>query len=151
MMIRKAYPSDLTDEQWELIAPLIPRSKSGKRGGRPRKTDLRAVVNAVLYLSRSGCSWRMLPRDFPPWPTVHDYYRKWRRDGTWKKLHDALRENVRVEVGRESTPSAAVLDRQSVKTAAPQKGGRMDTTQARKSRVASGTSSSIRSGCCSPW
>ena len=89
-MARNAYPSDLTDEQWNLIAPLIPRPKSGKRGGRPQTTDMRAVVSGVLYLSRSGCSWRMLPRDFPPWPTVHHYYRQWRRNGTWKKLHDGM-------------------------------------------------------------
>ena len=85
-MARNAYPSDLTDEQWNLIVPLIPRPKSGKRGGRPQTTDMRAVVNGVLYLSRAGCSWRMLPRDFPPWPPVQHYYRQWRRDGMWKKL-----------------------------------------------------------------
>jgi putative transposase len=133
-MAKTAYPSDLTDEQWNLIAPLIPRPRSGKAGGRPRTTDVRAVVSGILYLNRSGCSWRMLPHDFPPWPTVHDYCRNWRRDGTWEKLHDALRENVRVEAGRESSPSAAVLDSQSVKTAAPQKKGRTDSTRARKSR-----------------
>ena len=147
-MARKAYPSDLTDEQWNLIAPLIPRPKSGRRGGRPRTTDMRAVVNGILYLNRSGCAWRLVPHDFPPWPTVHDYYRRWRRDGTWKELHDALRENVRVEAGREASPSAAVVDSQSVKTAAPQKGGRMATMQARKSRAASGTSLSTRWACC---
>ncbi len=126
------YPSDLMDEQWSMIASLIPPPKSGKAGGCPRKTDVREVVNGILYLNRSGCSWRMLPHDFPPWPTVHDYYRNWRRDGTWEKIHDALRENVRVEAGRESSPSAAVLDSQSVKTAAPQKGGRTVTMRARK-------------------
>ena len=126
------YPSDLMDEQWSMIASLIPPPKSGKAGGCPRKTDVREVVNGILYLNRSGGSWRMLPHDFPPWPTVHDYYRNWRRDGTWEKIHDALRENVRVETGRESSPSAAVLDSQSVKTAAPQKGGRTVTMRARK-------------------
>ena len=131
-MARKAYPSDLMDEQWSMIAALIPPPKSGKAGGCPRKTDVREVVNGILYLNRSGGSWRMLPHDFPPWPTVHDYYRNWRRDGTWEKIHDALRENVRVEAGRESSPSAAVLDSQSVKTAAPQKGGRTVTMRARK-------------------
>lgn len=140
-----AYPSDLTDEQWNVIGPLIPRPKSGKAGGRPRTTDVREVVNGILYLNRSGCSWRMLPHDFPPWPTVHDYYRNWRQDGTWEKLHDALRENVRVEAGRESSPSAGVLDSQSVKTAAPEKGGRTDTMRARKSRDESVTWWSTRS------
>ena len=115
-----------------MIAALIPPPQSGTAGGCPRKTDVREVVNGILYLNRAGCSWRMLPHDFPPWPTVHDYYRKWRRDGTWEKIHDALRENVRVEAGRESSPSAAVLDSQSVKTAAPQKGGRTVMMRARK-------------------
>lgn len=142
-----AYPSDLTDEQWSMIAPLIPPPKSGKAGGCPRTTDMRKVVNGLLYLNRSGCSWRMLPHDFPPWPTVHDYYRKWRRDGTWKKFHDALRENVRVEADRAYTPSAAIIDSQSIKTAAPQKGGRTDTTQARKLQGESVTWWSTRTAC----
>jgi len=149
-MARQGYPSDLTDAQWELISPLIPRPKSGKAGGRPRTSDMREVVNAILYLNRSGGSWRMLPHDFPLWPTVHDYYRKWRRDGMWKKLHDALRENVRVEAGREASPSAGILDRQSVKTAAPEKKGRMGTTQTRKSRDASVISWSTRWACFWP-
>ena len=113
-MKTKPYPSDLTDEQWQVIEPLLPKAKFG---GRPRTTDLRRVVNGIMYLVRTGCSWRMLPRDFPPWPTVHDYYRRFRREGIWEKVHSRLREQVRVEAGRQASPSAAIIDSQSVKTA----------------------------------
>jgi putative transposase len=112
------YPSDLTDPQWGLVERRIPLPK---RGGRPRTVDMRQVVNAILYLVRSGCAWRMLPRDFPPWGTVHYYYWKWRRCGVWRKIHDALREEVRIREGRDSSPSAAIMDSQSVKTT--EKGG----------------------------
>jgi putative transposase len=107
------YPSDLTDAQWGLIESLIPKPK---RGGRPRTTDVRQVVNAILYLNRSGCAWRMLPIDFPPWSTVHDYYWRWRRYGTLQRIHDSLRRQVRQQAGRDPTPSAAIVDSQSVKT-----------------------------------
>jgi putative transposase len=113
-MNTKPYPSDLTNEQWRVIEPLLPKAKFG---GRPRMTDLRRVVNGIMYLVRTGCSWRMLPRDFPPWPTVHDYYRRFRREGIWEKVHSRLREQVRVEAGRQASPSAAIIDSQSVKTA----------------------------------
>ena len=133
------YPTDLTDEQWELIRPHIPPSKSGTRkGGRP-PTDVRRVLNGLMYLVRTGCAWRMLPRDFGPWPTVHHYYRTWRRDGTLQKIHDALRRKVRIQDGRKPSTSAAILDSQSVKTA--EKGGRGATTRARRSTGASATSS----------
>jgi len=98
---------------------------------------MREVVNAVFYISRGGCSWRMLPKDFPPWQTVYGYFARWKRDGTWKRIHDALRREVRKRAGREEEPSAGIVDSQSVKTT--EKGGRTDTTQARKSTVASGT------------
>jgi putative transposase len=100
------------------IAPLLPPAEPG---GRDREVDLREVLNGILYLLRSGCSWRMLPHDLPPWGTVHYYYRRFRLDGTWFNLHEHLRANVRVGVGRHPHPSAAILDRQSVKTT--KKGG----------------------------
>ncbi len=129
------YPTDLTDEQWTLIKRHIPATKSGTRkGGRP-PADVRVVVNGLMYFARSGCQWRMLPREFGPWPTVHHYYRLWRRKGTLQKIHDTLRRQVRIQEGRKPAPSAAIIDSQSVKTV--EKGGRGDTMPARKSTVAS--------------
>ena len=110
---RQRYPSDLTNAEWEVIQGMIPAELGG---GRHRDTDMRAVVNGILYLLRSGCAWRMLPKDFPPWSTVHHYYRRWRKDGTVTRIHDALRREVRVQAGRDPEPSAAVIDSQSVKT-----------------------------------
>src|SRR5438876_1377174 len=112
-MERNSYPTDLTDEQWSILGPLLPPAKPG---GRPRKTDLRAVINALLYVNRSGCQWRMLPHDFPPWRTVYNYFRAWINDGTWDWLVAALRVDVRLAEGRKATPSAAAIDSQSVKT-----------------------------------
>jgi len=133
------YPTDLTDEQWALIEPHIPPSKSGtRRGGRP-PVDKRLIVNGLMYFARTGCQWRMLPRDFGPWPTVHHYYRLWRRNGVLQTIHDALRQQVRIQDGRKPSPSAAIIDSQSVKTV--EKGGRGDTMQARKSTAASVISS----------
>jgi len=132
------YPSDLSDQEWALLEPLLPPAKLG---GRPRSVDLREVLNALFYLDRTGCQWRALPKDFPPWPTVWTYFRQWRLDGTWQRIHTALREQVRVAAGREPTPSAAIIDSQSVKTS--QKGGGAAMTAARRSRGASGTSWSI--------
>ena len=112
-MSRRAYPTDLTDAQWAILEPYVPAPKPG---GRPAKHPRREIVNAMLYVLRGGIAWRLLPHEFPPWQTVYDYFRLWRLDGTWERLNTALRERVRVTVGREPTPSAAILDSQSVKT-----------------------------------
>ena len=133
MGTRKKYPSDLNDKQWEKIKPLIP---SPKPGGRPREVKMREVFNGIFYLVRSGCSWRMLPNDFPPWGTVHYYYWRFRREGLWQQINNALREEVRLQEKRKATPSAAIIDSQSVKTT--EKGGFEAMTRERKSMVVSG-------------
>ena len=110
---RKTYTSDLTDAQWEIIQPLIPAQRSG---GDRRTTDMCEVVNAILYVNKNGCTWRDLPGDFPPHQTVFDYFSRWRKDGTWKKIYDALHKQLRRRQGRKETPSAGSIDSQSVKT-----------------------------------
>ena len=112
-MSRKPYPSDVTDEQWAILEPMIPPARPG---GRPREVDIREVVNALFYRNRNGCGWRALPHDFPAWKTVYNYFQWWQWDGTWEKMLKNLREQVRVAAGREPTPRVAVLDSQSVKT-----------------------------------
>src|SRR5271165_7132238 len=112
-MRRAKYPTDLTDAQWKLVQPLIPKPKPG---GRPQSVDRREILNAIFYLVRGGIQWRMLPHDFPPWGTVHYYYRQWRRDGTWEAIQNALRTKVRHKAGRHKSPSAAIIDSQTVKT-----------------------------------
>jgi len=140
-MCRRAYPSDVSDEEWAILEPLIPPAKPG---GPPRTTDMREVLNALFYLDRTGGQWRALPHDFPPWSTVWSYFRTWRNDGTWERIHTTLREQVRVKQGREPTPSAAIIDSQSVKTS--QKGGFAAMTAARRSKGGSGICSSIPMG-----
>jgi putative transposase len=111
--MRKPYPSDLTDDQWAVLEPLIPPAK---HGGAPRTVDMREVLNTLFYQSRSGCQWDMLPHDLVAKSTAYDYFLRWRDDGTWAKLVDALRTKVRVAAGHDPTPSAGVIDSQSVKT-----------------------------------
>lgn len=109
------YPSDLTDAEWEQLEPVIPDASPG---GRPRKTDMRSAMNAILYLLRTGCPWRYLPRDgFPPRSTVYNIFRKFQKDGTWDVIRAHLHANLREKLGREASPSAGVLDSQSLKSA----------------------------------
>jgi putative transposase len=122
-MPRRRYPSDLTDAEWAVLAPLVPAPKPG---GRPPKHARREVVDAILYVLRGGIAWRALPHDYPPWQTAYDYFRRWRLDGTWERVNAALRARVRAEAGRRPTPSGAILDSQSARTT--EKGGRAATT-----------------------
>jgi len=112
---RKAYASDLNDERWAIIEPLIPAART-QHGGRPREVNLREVINTILYLNRTGCQWDMLPHDLLPKSTAYEYFAQWRDDGTWQTIVDALRTQIRVADGREPTPSAVCIDSQSVKT-----------------------------------
>ena len=111
--MRKPYPTDLSDTEWNYIEPHMPAPKGF---GRPRTHDLREILNAVFYLLKTGCQWRLLPHDFPRWSTVYWYFRKWRIDGTWERINRALRERLRVRLGRVPQPSAGVVDSQSVKS-----------------------------------
>ncbi len=110
---RKPYPTDISDAEWRLLQPHVPQPKLG---GRPATHWRREIVNAIFYIIRSGCSWRLLPHEFPPWKTVYDYWRQWRLDGTWERMHTALRERLRQQAGRDPQPSAGIVDSQSVKT-----------------------------------
>jgi transposase len=141
-MERNSYPSDLTDPQWRLVEPMIPPERWG---GRTREVDMREVLNGILYLNRTGCQWRALPHDLPNKSTVRHYYDRFRDDGTWRTIHDALRVDVRVAAGKEPTPSAAVIDSQSVKTT-EKRGPAAGTMPASTSRAASGMSWSTRWG-----
>src|SRR6202453_5492058 len=133
------YPSDLTDAQWARLEPLLWQPRGSRHaGGRPRKHELRRVVDALLYVVKTGCQWRQLPSNFPPWLSVHQQFRAWRDDGTWERVTKALREQGRKAKGQNATPTVAIIDSQSAKTAL--KGGGAATTRARKSKGASGTS-----------
>jgi putative transposase len=107
------YPTDLTDNEWQLIEPLLPRSR---KLGRPRKYAWRDILNAIFYVLRTGCQWRFLPHDFPTWKTAYHYLRAWRKDGTWQRIHARLRERLRAALGRDAQPRAGAIDSQSVKT-----------------------------------
>ena len=111
------YPTDLTDEEWNQIKSLVPAPKSGRgKRGRPVKLDRRSLLNAIFYVDRAGCAWRLLPSDFGPWQTVYGYFRVWSQDWTWEFIHDVLRDCVRKTEGRRVAPTAAIVDSQSVKT-----------------------------------
>ena len=133
---RRAYDTDLSDGQWALIGPLIPEAESGER---PRKTSARELANAILYFLRAGAAWRLMPHDLPPWQTVYYYLRRWQREGVWNRVHHELVMMDRERIGRSASPSAAILDSQSVRTA-DQKGAPKATTPARRSGAASATS-----------
>jgi putative transposase len=107
------YPTDLTDEQWALLESLLPKQTGP---GRPRSVDLRAIVNGLIYLNRTGCQWRMLPLEYPGWTTVRYYFDKWTRDGTWQRVNETLRQQVRQRAGRDPQPSGAIIDSQTAKT-----------------------------------
>lgn len=132
LMSEKIYPSDMSDAQWKIIRPLIPPAKPG---GRPRDADMEKIINGILYVVRGGGSWRMLPKEYGPWQTVYGYFRTFRRTGAWRQIHDILRVKVRRKAGKKPTPSAAIIDSQSVKTT--EKGDFAATMRARRSSAAS--------------
>jgi len=140
------YPSDLTDEEWALAKPQIPRAK---RGGNKRTVNEREVINGLMYVLSTGCQWRAIPKDLPPRSTVNHYFCRWQHDGTLDRLHHALYVLCREQAERQASPTAAIIDSQSVKSA--EKGGvgsiRLALIAARRSRARSGTSSSIRKAC----
>lgn len=137
---RQPYPTDLSDKEWNLIQHLVPEAKPG---GRPEDYPKREILNGIFYLLRSGCSWRMLPHDLPPWRIVYYDFWQWRKDGTWQLMHDLLRGDVRVASGKRRQPSAGIIDSQSVKTT--EKGGSAAMTRASTSKGGNVTSSSIPS------
>jgi putative transposase len=135
---RQPYPTDLTDHAWDLINHLVPEAKPG---GRPETYPKREILNGIFYLLRTGCSWRMLPHDLPPWRIVYDDWWRWRKDGTWTVMHDLLQGDVRVAAGRHRQPSAGSVESQSIKTT--ETGGSTATMPTNMLMAASATSSSI--------
>lgn len=144
---KQRYPSDLTDDEWAHVAPLIPPAK---HGGRRRQVVEREVVNGIMYVLSTGCQWRYIPKDLPPKSTLHDYLDRWNYDGTLRRIHHALYVTCREQLGRDASPTAGVVDSQSVKSA--EKGGpasiRSGTTPGSRSGARSGISWSTRSVCC---
>jgi putative transposase len=125
-----SYSSSLTNQEWLIIEPFIEQGIMG----RPRKHSIRDIIDAIMYVLRGGIQWRMLPKDFPPWKTVYDYFFRWKKNGKWDEIHDELRKKCRIKAGKEESPTAAIVDSQSVRTV--QKGGKEAMMQARKRRVA---------------
>lgn len=136
-MKRKAYPSDLSDREWQLIEPLLPKPL---RRGPKANVNLREVVNGIFYLLHEGCQWRSIPHDLPPWQTVSSYFRKWQRQGVWSKINETLRKQVRVVEGRNPSSTAASIDSQSVKTTS-KRGKLLDLMDTKKLRDANDISS----------
>jgi putative transposase len=124
---RQAYSTDLSDAEWQILQPLLPPAKPG---GRHRKYQMREIINAIQYILRGGCAWRLMPHDLPHWRAAYEYFRQWRNDGTWLRVHDHLHEQVRIQMGRNVQPSASIIDSQSVKTT--EKGGFMVMTGRRR-------------------
>ena len=127
MKSRRSYSTDLSDEEWTILKPLVPQAKPG---GRPRTHQRRELLDAIFYVVRGGCAWRLLPHDFPPWQTAYHYFRLWRINGTWERMHATLRERTRLREGHQEAPTAAILDSQSVRTT--EKGGFAATTGPRR-------------------
>jgi putative transposase len=130
--MRKPYPTDLTDKEWEIIKPFVASKYQKGESGREPTVNKRDIVNAIFYVLQSGCSWRMLPHDFPQWESVYWYFKKWKENGVTEKLHDFLRVEVRKKVGKRPDPTVAIADSQSVKTT--EKGGLKDTMAGRMLR-----------------
>src|ERR687894_2272933 len=136
---RLTYTPDLTDDEWQSLKPLLPPDKAG---GRPRKYPMREVINGIQYILRGGCAWRLMPHDLPHWQTAYQTFRAWRQDGTWLRIHDQLRDEVRTRMGRHRQPSAAIIDAQTVKTT--EQGGPTAMTGRRSSMAANAISSLTR-------